>query len=70
MDGKYCIVTGANAGIGKEIAAGIMEQGGHVVMACRNMVQCNQAQSELEQRRMPGSCECSRYDGLFDGAQS
>ena len=61
MEDKYCIVTGANAGIGKEITAGLMDQGGHVVMACRNMQQCAAAKSELEGRKLRGSCECSRY---------
>jgi NAD(P)-dependent dehydrogenase (short-subunit alcohol dehydrogenase family) len=61
--GKYCIVTGANAGIGKEIAAGLMQDGSHVVMACRNMQQCELAQAELGQRQLPGTCECSRCAG-------
>lgn len=58
---KYCIVTGANAGIGKEITAGLMQEpGSHVVMACRNMQQCEVAKAEFKARGLPGTCECSR----------
>jgi hypothetical protein len=62
---KYCIVTGANAGIGKEITAGLMQEpGSHVVMACRNMQQCELAKAELKARGLPGTCECSRCVSL------
>lgn len=62
---KYCIVTGANAGIGKEITAGLMQEpGSHVVMACRNMQQCEVAKAELKARGLPGTCECSRCVSL------
>uniref|UniRef100_A0A383WIR5 Uncharacterized protein n=1 Tax=Tetradesmus obliquus TaxID=3088 RepID=A0A383WIR5_TETOB len=62
MEKQYCIVTGANAGIGKEITAGLMAKGAHVVMACRNMDACSVAQQELHQRQLPGTCQCSRLD--------
>lgn len=62
MNHKCCIVTGANAGIGKEITAGLMQEGSHVVMACRNMQQCEAAKAELSQRQLNGTCECSRCD--------
>ncbi|CAL8465535.1 g5071 [Coccomyxa elongata] len=56
------IVTGANAGIGKELTAGLMERGCHVVMACRRLDRCEEAKNELGQRGLPGSCECRRLD--------
>ena len=34
--GKIAVVTGANTGIGKEIARGLAAQGMSVVLACRN----------------------------------
>jgi retinol dehydrogenase-12 len=35
-DGTRCVVTGANAGIGREIAAALARQGADVVLICRN----------------------------------
>lgn len=44
---KTAIVTGANTGIGKEIARGIAEQGLRVVLACRNADRAEAARHEL-----------------------
>ncbi len=35
IDGKTCLVTGANSGLGKAIAIQLAQRGGHVIMACR-----------------------------------
>ena len=37
-DGKVCVVTGANRGIGRETAAGLAARGWRVVLACRDIV--------------------------------
>ncbi|KAK9832786.1 hypothetical protein WJX81_000806 [Elliptochloris bilobata] len=57
-----CIVTAANSGIGKEVAAGLLERGQHVILACRNMGRCRAAQEELAERRLPGISECAQLD--------
>lgn len=36
MNKKICLVTGANSGIGKEIALALAASGAHVIMVCRN----------------------------------
>ena len=33
---KVCMITGANTGIGKEIARQLAELDAHVIMVCRN----------------------------------
>ncbi|MBT33145.1 MAG: short-chain dehydrogenase [Thalassobius sp.] len=47
MEGKICIVTGANAGIGKETALGLAEKGAEVVMLCRNLQKGEAARAEI-----------------------
>ncbi|WP_437739821.1 SDR family oxidoreductase [Sorangium sp. So ce1504] len=36
MNGKVCVVTGGNTGIGKETARGFAQRGAKVVLACRD----------------------------------
>ncbi|MBI3183394.1 MAG: SDR family oxidoreductase [Myxococcales bacterium] len=36
MKGKVCVVTGANSGVGRAMAAQLAELGAHVVMVCRS----------------------------------
>lgn len=42
-DGKVCVVTGANRGIGRETAAGLAARGWRVVLACRDIVAAEDA---------------------------
>ena len=36
IDGRTCLVTGANSGLGKAVAIDLARRGGHVLMACRS----------------------------------
>ena len=35
IEGRVCLVTGANSGLGKAVAIDLAKRGGHVLMACR-----------------------------------
>lgn len=41
-EGKVCIVTGSNTGIGKETVRELAKRKAHVYMACRNMQKCEE----------------------------
>src|SRR5689334_16541028 len=48
MQGKICMVTGANSGIGKATSLGLAQMGATVVMVCRNRARGEEAQSEIK----------------------
>jgi NAD(P)-dependent dehydrogenase (short-subunit alcohol dehydrogenase family) len=48
MQGKICLVTGANSGIGKATALGLAQLGATVVMVCRDRAKGEAAQSEVK----------------------
>src|SRR5579864_1726336 len=48
MQGKICMITGANSGIGKATALGLAQMGATVVMVCRDRVRGEAAQSEVK----------------------
>ncbi|MBY8986853.1 MAG: SDR family oxidoreductase [Candidatus Lokiarchaeota archaeon] len=47
MEGKICIVTGANSGIGKATAMGLAKMNATVVMVCRSKERGEVAQKEI-----------------------
>ncbi len=47
MQGKICMVTGANSGIGKATALALAQMGATVVMVCRDRVRGEEARSEI-----------------------
>jgi NAD(P)-dependent dehydrogenase (short-subunit alcohol dehydrogenase family) len=49
MDGKTCMVTGANRGIGKATAIGLAKLGANVVMVCRDPDRGNAARDAVIQ---------------------
>jgi len=48
MQGKICLVTGANSGIGYEAALALAQMGATVVMVCRNRAKGETAQAEIK----------------------
>jgi NAD(P)-dependent dehydrogenase (short-subunit alcohol dehydrogenase family) len=48
MNGKLCMVTGANRGIGKATALALAQAGARVVMVCRNRAPAEIAAAEID----------------------
>jgi NAD(P)-dependent dehydrogenase (short-subunit alcohol dehydrogenase family) len=48
MQGKVCVVTGANSGIGKATTLGLAHMGATVVMVCRDQTRGEEAQNEIK----------------------
>jgi NAD(P)-dependent dehydrogenase (short-subunit alcohol dehydrogenase family) len=48
MNGKICLITGANAGIGKVTTQRLAEMGATVVMVCRNQEKGEAASNEIK----------------------
>ncbi|MFL6277438.1 MAG: SDR family oxidoreductase [Blastocatellia bacterium] len=49
MQGKVCVVTGANSGIGRITALELARQGAEVVMVCRDRARGEAAMAEIKQ---------------------
>lgn len=47
VDGKICVITGANSGVGYQAAKRLAEGGAHIVMVCRNREKAQKVQAEL-----------------------
>ncbi len=50
MDGKVCVITGGNAGIGKETAVALAQQGATVVITARDAGRGTSALAEIRDR--------------------
>ncbi|MHA1488285.1 MAG: SDR family oxidoreductase [Promethearchaeota archaeon] len=49
LNGKICMITGANSGIGKATAIQLAKTGIHIVMVCRNKERGENAQKEIKE---------------------
>jgi len=47
LEGKTCLVTGANSGIGKETVVGLSRMGARVIMVCRNRERGEAARNDI-----------------------
>lgn len=59
LDGKLCLVTGANSGLGRATTIDLVNRGAHVIMACRSGIP--EAGDEIEQLT-GGSVEMVKLD--------
>lgn len=57
LNGKVCLITGGNSGIGFETAHEMTKRGCHVILACRNMEKANSAAEELRGRQPQSTIE-------------
>jgi NAD(P)-dependent dehydrogenase (short-subunit alcohol dehydrogenase family) len=48
MQGKICLITGANSGVGKATALGLAQMGATIVMVSRNQSKGKEAQKEIQ----------------------
>lgn len=62
LNGKVCIVTGSNSGIGKAAASGLARLGATLVMACRNASQGEQVRDQIRRETENPDVELMRCD--------
>ena len=62
MTGKLVLITGGNAGIGKETAVGLASKGAHIVFTSRSMARGNDALVEIKQRSGNDAVELMTLD--------
>ncbi|MDY6857164.1 MAG: SDR family NAD(P)-dependent oxidoreductase [Thermodesulfobacteriota bacterium] len=70
LSGRIAIVTGANSGIGYEIARLLAWRGARVIMACRNLEKAEVAKEKMQKTITLGSLEVMELDiGDFESTR-
>ena len=62
MQGKICMVTGANSGIGKATALALAQMGATVVMVCRDRARGEEARSEITTKSRKNAVDLLQAD--------
>ncbi len=62
MDGKICLVTGANSGLGKATAAALVKAGASVIMLCRDRARGEAALAEVKSASGSSAVELALAD--------
>ncbi|XP_070842549.1 retinol dehydrogenase 11-like [Chaetodon trifascialis] len=62
LDGKTVVITGANAGIGKETAIDLAKRGAKIIMACRDMDRAQAAVKEVIESSGNQQVTCMKLD--------
>jgi len=62
LSGRTCLVTGANRGIGREVAAGLARQGASVVLGCRDERSAEEARNALRAETGSDTIDALRID--------
>jgi NAD(P)-dependent dehydrogenase (short-subunit alcohol dehydrogenase family) len=62
VSGRTCLVTGANSGIGLEVARGLARAGDRVVMGCRDAQRGEAARREIAETTGNGQVELAVFD--------
>jgi NAD(P)-dependent dehydrogenase (short-subunit alcohol dehydrogenase family) len=75
MEGKYCIVTGANSGLGKETSLSLADLGAHVIMVCRSEEKGRKAKKDILEKIKDANvdlmfCNLSKFSEVRDFANA
>ncbi|KAF7666416.1 hypothetical protein LDENG_00108320 [Lucifuga dentata] len=62
LEGKTVLITGANAGIGKETALDMAHRGARVILACRDMSKAYIAADDIQQQSGNGNVVVKKLD--------